>query len=33
MTNVGCNMYYDVEEILTFETFKGFKKQVALWDG
>jgi hypothetical protein len=33
MTNVGRNMYCayitDVEEMLTFKTFKGFKKQVA----
>jgi hypothetical protein len=33
MANVGRNMKYayttDVEEILTFETLKGFKKQVA----
>jgi hypothetical protein len=33
MINVGQNMQCayisDVEEILTFKTFKGFKKQVA----
>jgi hypothetical protein len=33
MSNVGRNMkcayISDVEEILTFKTFKGFKKQVA----
>jgi hypothetical protein len=33
MTNVGRNMYCaytgDVEEILTFKYFKGFKKQVS----
>jgi hypothetical protein len=32
MTNVGQNMrcayFSDVDEILTFKTFKGFKKQV-----
>jgi hypothetical protein len=29
MTNVGQNMWCDAEEILTFETFTGFKKEVA----
>jgi hypothetical protein len=33
MANVGQNMYCaytsDVEKILTFKAFKGFKKQVA----
>jgi hypothetical protein len=33
MTNVGQNMYHaftsNIEEILKFKTFKGFKNQVA----
>jgi hypothetical protein len=37
MTDIGRNMQCaytsDVEEILTFKTFKGFKKQVACETG